>query len=182
VVEKKGANLKGKRKGSTAPSKAKGNSKCKASGGPTGQVPKKGCSEKFCRCCKAHDGPFTTQNTIDCLCYDSNGRPLEAAAVNPSEFKKLYKKSGGNKGTQRPKRHNSQRDSDQYCARTEDVLAITLRQEFLIWCKAGHNSTENKAILEQTLSVSTLHCNQNCAFSRIAPTLTSPLSPKFAQN
>jgi hypothetical protein len=36
MVEKKGANFKAKGKGSTAPSKAKGNPKCKASGGPTG--------------------------------------------------------------------------------------------------------------------------------------------------
>ncbi len=36
MVEKKGANLKAKGKGSTAPSKAKGNPQCKASGGPTG--------------------------------------------------------------------------------------------------------------------------------------------------
>ncbi len=36
MVEKKGANLKAKGKGSTAPSKAKGNSKRKVSGGPTG--------------------------------------------------------------------------------------------------------------------------------------------------
>jgi hypothetical protein len=36
MVEKKGANLKAKGKGSTAPSKAKGNPKCKASGGATG--------------------------------------------------------------------------------------------------------------------------------------------------
>ncbi len=36
MVEKKGANLKAKGKGSTAPSEAKGNPKCKASGGPTG--------------------------------------------------------------------------------------------------------------------------------------------------
>jgi hypothetical protein len=34
MVEKKGANLKAKRKGSTAPSKAKGSPKRKASGGP----------------------------------------------------------------------------------------------------------------------------------------------------
>ncbi len=47
MVEKKGANLKAKRKGSPAPSKPKGNPKRKASGGPTGQVPKKGHSEKF---------------------------------------------------------------------------------------------------------------------------------------
>jgi hypothetical protein len=36
MVEKKGANPKAKGKGSTAPSKAKGNPKRKASGGPTG--------------------------------------------------------------------------------------------------------------------------------------------------
>ncbi len=35
MVEKKGANLKAKGKDSTAPSKPKGNPKCKASGGPT---------------------------------------------------------------------------------------------------------------------------------------------------
>ncbi len=98
MVEKKGANLKAKRRGSTAPSEAKGNPKRKASGGPIGRVPKKGRSEKFCRWCKAHGGSFTTHNTLDCRCYDSNGKPLEAAAGKPSESKKPYKKSGGIKG------------------------------------------------------------------------------------
>ncbi len=60
MVEKKGANLKAKGKGSTAPSKAKVNPKRKASGGSTGRIPKKGRSEKFCQCCKAHGGPFRT--------------------------------------------------------------------------------------------------------------------------
>jgi hypothetical protein len=98
MVEKKGVNLKVKGKGSTAPSKAKGNPKHKASGGPNGRVPKKGRSEKFCQRCKAHGGPFTTHNTLDCHCYDSNDKPLEAAAGKPSESKKPYKKSGGDKG------------------------------------------------------------------------------------
>ncbi len=98
MVEKKGVNLKAKGKGSTAPSKAKDIPKCKASGGPTGQVHKKGCSERFCQRCKAHGGPFTRHNTLDCRCYDSNGKPLKAAAGKPSESKKPYKKSGGNKG------------------------------------------------------------------------------------
>ncbi len=98
MSKKKGANLKAKGKGSTAPSKAKGNPKRKASGGPTGQVPKKGCSEKFCQWCKAHGGPFTRHNSLDCHCYDSNCKPLEAAAGKPSESKKTYKKSGGDKG------------------------------------------------------------------------------------
>ncbi len=84
--------------------------------------------------------------------------------------------------TQRPKRRNSQRDSDENCTRTEDVLAITLRQEFFFWCKVWRNFTENKPILEQTVSVSMLRCDQNHAFSRIAPLLTSPLLPKFALN
>jgi hypothetical protein len=39
-----------------------------------------------------------THNTLDCHCYDSNGKPLEAAAGKPSESKKPYKKFGGNKG------------------------------------------------------------------------------------
>jgi hypothetical protein len=98
MIEKKCADLKAKGKGSTAPSKARGNPNHKASGGPTCRVPKKGCSEKFYQCCKAHGGPFTTHNTLDCHRYDSNGKPLEAAAGKPSESKKPYKKSGGDKG------------------------------------------------------------------------------------
>ncbi len=97
MVEKKGANLKAKGKGGTTPSEPKGNPKRKASGGPTGQVLKKGCTEKFCQRCKAHGGPFTRHNTLDCRCYDSNGKPLQAAAGKLSESKKPYKKSGGNK-------------------------------------------------------------------------------------
>ncbi len=97
MVEEKGANLKVKGKGGTAPSEPNGNPKRKASRGPTGRVPKKGCTEKFCQWCKAHGGPFMTHNTLDCPRYDSNGKPLEAAAGKPSESKKPYKTSGGNK-------------------------------------------------------------------------------------
>ncbi len=98
VIVEKILKLKAKGKGGTAPSEAKGNPKRKASGGPTGQVPKKGCSERLCQRCKAHGGPFQTNNTLDCCCYDSNCKPLEAAAGKPSEFKKPYKKYGSNKG------------------------------------------------------------------------------------
>ncbi len=82
MVEKKGANLKAKEKGGTAPSKAKGNPKRKASGGPTGQVPKKGCSEKFRQRWKAHGGPFTTHNMVKSLrriavrSFANVGRPM----------------------------------------------------------------------------------------------------------
>jgi hypothetical protein len=35
---------------------------------------------------------------LDCLCYDSNGKPLEATSGKPSESMKPYKKSRGGKG------------------------------------------------------------------------------------
>ncbi len=98
MIEKHSQKLKAKVKGGTAQSELKDNPKCKAAGGSTGQVPKKGHSEKFCQHCKALDGPFQTHNTLDCHCYDSNGKPHEAAAGKPSESKKPYKRSGGDKG------------------------------------------------------------------------------------
>jgi hypothetical protein len=88
MVEKRSEKLKAKGKGGTAQSKAKSNPKRKASGKPTGQVPKKGGSGKFCQHCKAHGGPFQTHNTLNCCHYDSNDKPLEAAAGKPSESKK----------------------------------------------------------------------------------------------
>jgi hypothetical protein len=98
MIEKHNEKLKAKGKASKARSKAKSNLKHKASGGPTGQVPKKDRSEKFCQHCKAPGGPYQTHNTLDCRRYDSNGKPLKAAAGKHSESKKPYKKFGGNKG------------------------------------------------------------------------------------
>ncbi len=51
----------------------------------------------FFQHCKAHGSPYQTHNTLDCRRYDSNGNPLEAAAGNPAEFMKPYKKFGGNR-------------------------------------------------------------------------------------
>jgi hypothetical protein len=99
MVEKYNKKLNTKGKAATAQPKAKSNPKRKASGGPTGRVPKKGHSEKFCQHCKAHGSPYQTHNTLDCNCYDSNGKPLKAAAGGkPYESKKPYKKFGGDKG------------------------------------------------------------------------------------
>jgi hypothetical protein len=90
MVEKQQEKLKAKGKAAIARPEAKVNPKQKVSGGPTGQVPKKGCSEKFCQRCKAHGGPYQTHNTLDCRCYDSNGKPLKVAAGKPTESKKPY--------------------------------------------------------------------------------------------
>jgi hypothetical protein len=80
VVEKQSEKLKAKGKAISACPEAKSNPKRKASGGPTGQFHKKGCSEKFCQRCKAQGSPYQTHNTLDCRHYDSNGKPLKAAA------------------------------------------------------------------------------------------------------
>jgi hypothetical protein len=97
IVEKQNKKLKAKGKATPAHPDAKSNPKRKASGGSSEQVLKNACSEKFCQRCKAHGGPYQTHNTLDCLCYDSNCKPLAAAAGKPTDSKKPYKKSGGNK-------------------------------------------------------------------------------------
>jgi hypothetical protein len=59
MVEKQHEKLKAKGKAATARPEAKSNPKNKASGGPTGRVPKKGGhSEKLCQHCKAHGSPY----------------------------------------------------------------------------------------------------------------------------
>ncbi len=60
MVEKHNKKLKAKGKAATARPEAKSNPKQKASGGSTDQVPKKGCSEKFCQHCKAHGSSYQT--------------------------------------------------------------------------------------------------------------------------
>jgi hypothetical protein len=98
MVEKHNKKLKAKGKAATARPEAKSNLKHKASEGLTSRVPKKGHSEKFCQCCKAHGSPYQTHNTLDCCHYDRNSKPLKAAAGKAAESKKPYKKFGGNKG------------------------------------------------------------------------------------
>jgi hypothetical protein len=84
MVEKKGANLKAKGKGSTAPSKPKGNPKRKASGGSTGKVPKKGCTEKFCQRCKAHGvDPSRRTTPWTAVAMTAMVSPLRQQQVSP---------------------------------------------------------------------------------------------------
>ncbi len=111
--------------------------------------------------------------------FQDAGKVLNIFTANVFDAKVIYAECEGY--PQRPKRRDSQRNSDQNCTRTEDVLAITVRWEFLFRRKVGRNSTKNKAILERTLSISTLCRDQNHAFSGIAPTLTSPILLNFAQ-
>jgi hypothetical protein len=93
----KNEKLKAKGKTAAARPDAKSNPNMKASGGSSDQVPKKAPSEKFCQCCKAHSSPYQIYNTLACHCYDSNGKPLTAAAGKSSESKKPNKKFGADK-------------------------------------------------------------------------------------
>ncbi len=84
TVEKKGANLKAKGKGSTAPSKAKGNPKHKASlGARLGQVPKKGCSEKFCQRARPMADPSQPTTPWTALAMTAMVSPLRQQQVSP---------------------------------------------------------------------------------------------------
>ncbi len=51
-------------------------------GGPKKVTPKKGRTDKFCKWCKAVDGPFTTHNTTECRRFNKDGsqkdRPINS--------------------------------------------------------------------------------------------------------
>jgi hypothetical protein len=98
MVEKKGANLKAKGKGSTSPPEATGDSKRKASGGRLVKSLKRVAVRSFVSVARPTAVPSRPTTPLDCHCYDSNCKPLEAAVGKPSESKKPYKKPGGNKG------------------------------------------------------------------------------------
>jgi hypothetical protein len=87
--EKQNEKLKAKGKATAARPDAKSSPKRKAPGGLSDRVSKMACSEKFCQYCKAHGSPYQTHNTLHCSCYDSNGKPLMAAAGKSYESKKI---------------------------------------------------------------------------------------------
>ncbi len=83
IVEKHNKKLKAKGKAGPARPEAKRNPKRKVSGGLTGQVPKKGRSEKFCQLCKAHGGPYKTHNTWIAIAVTAMVSPSRQQQVSP---------------------------------------------------------------------------------------------------
>ncbi len=83
MEEKRATNLEAKAKGGTAPAEAKSNPKRKASGGPTGRVPKKGRREKFCQQCKAHGGPSRRITPLTVVAMTATASPLRLRQVSP---------------------------------------------------------------------------------------------------
>ena len=62
-------------------------------GGPSKGAPKKGRTAKYCKWCKAVDGPFTTHNTDECRRFNKDGS--QKVFNKPSDSaKKPWKKPG----------------------------------------------------------------------------------------
>ncbi len=63
-------------------------------GGSDKGAPQKGRSAKYCKLCKAANGPYTTHNTFKCHRFKNNGTPKDKPA-KPFDFaKKPWKKTG----------------------------------------------------------------------------------------
>ena len=71
-------------------------------GGPSKGTPKKGRTDKFCKHCKAVDGPFTTHNTTECRRFNKDGS--QKVFVSQIKFfdsaKKPWKKPGSGNADQ----------------------------------------------------------------------------------
>jgi len=63
-------------------------------GGPEKGTPKKGRTDKFCKWCKAIDGPFTTHNTTECRRFNKDGSQKDRPTKPFNSTKKPWKKPG----------------------------------------------------------------------------------------
>jgi hypothetical protein len=83
----------------TAPKKArivpKKHGKGGGSGGP---APKKVCSAKYCKWCKAAGGPHQTHDTSECRRFDKDGKEVGKPSKPFNSAKKPWKKGGGDLG------------------------------------------------------------------------------------
>jgi len=69
-------------------------------GGPKKGTPKKGRTDKFCKWCKAVDGPFTTHNTTECRRLSKDGSQKDRPTKPFDSAKKPWKKSGSGNSNQ----------------------------------------------------------------------------------
>jgi hypothetical protein len=70
-------------------------------GGPEKGTPKKGRTNKFCKWCKAVDGPFTTHNTNECRRFNKDGSQKDRPTKPFDSAKKpAWKKPGGGESAQ----------------------------------------------------------------------------------
>jgi hypothetical protein len=83
-------------------------------GGLDKGTPKKGRTDKFCKWCKAVDGPFTTHNTTECRRFNKDGNQKDRLTKPFDSTKKPWKKPGSG-------------NSDQISHLTEEVTKLKKR-------------------------------------------------------
>jgi hypothetical protein len=70
-------------------------------GGPNKGAPKKGRTVKYCKWCKAVDGPFTTHDTDECRRFNKDGSQKDRPTKPFDSAKKpAWKKPGGGDSSQ----------------------------------------------------------------------------------
>ncbi len=69
-------------------------------GGLSKGTPKKGRTDKFCKWCKAVDGPFTTHNTTECRRFNKDGSQKDRPPKPFDSAKKTWKKPGSGNSDQ----------------------------------------------------------------------------------
>ncbi len=69
-------------------------------GGSDKEAPQKGRSAKYCKWCKAADGPYTTHDTIECHRFEKDGKPKDKPAKPFDSAKKPWKKTGSGDSSQ----------------------------------------------------------------------------------
>jgi len=69
-------------------------------GGPEKGTPMKGHTNKFCKCCKAVYGPFTTHNTTECRRFNKDGSQKDRPTKPFDSAKKPWKKPGSGEPAQ----------------------------------------------------------------------------------
>ena len=69
-------------------------------GGPSKGTPKKGRTAKYCKWCKAVDGPFTTHNTDECRRFNKDGSQKISVSKSFDSAKKPWKKPGSGNSDQ----------------------------------------------------------------------------------
>jgi len=69
-------------------------------GGPNKGTPKKGRTDKYCKWCKAVDGPFTTHNTKECRRFNKDSSQNDRLTKPFVSAKKPWKKPGSGNADQ----------------------------------------------------------------------------------
>ena len=101
-------------------------------GGPDKGTPKKGRTDKFCKWCKAVDGPFTTHNTDECRRFNKDGSQKVSVSKSFDSAKKPWKKPGSG-------------NSDQISHLTEEIAKLKkkLKQKSKKHKKRARDSSDN---------------------------------------